>query len=136
MREKVGDDRLKRATHGLLRVLRPRHNEVSNMSQNAAAHSNSFPSGRPVVFRNATVLTIDPSLGMIDRGDVLVVDNRIAEVGRQLTAPRRSDCPPLPPGWRSPGAVASSPGSRCLSWGPVARSDRWQYRRPGCLELA
>jgi hypothetical protein len=42
--------------HRLLRVLRPRHNEVSNMSQNAA-HSNSFPSGRPVVFRNATVLT-------------------------------------------------------------------------------
>jgi len=56
------------------------------MSQNAA-HSNSFPSGRPVVFRNATVLTIDPSLGMIERGDVLVVDNRIAEVGRQINAP-------------------------------------------------
>src|SRR5438270_10862482 len=72
---------------GLLRVLRPRHNEVSNMSQNAAAHSNSFPSGRPVVFRNATVLTIDPSLGMIERGDVLVFDNRIAEVRRHLTAP-------------------------------------------------
>src|SRR3989440_2620072 len=71
----------------LLRVLRPRHNEVSNMSQNAPIHSNSFPSGRPVVFRNANVLTIDPSLGMIERGDVLVVDNRIAEVGRQLNAP-------------------------------------------------
>ncbi|HLL79532.1 MAG TPA: amidohydrolase family protein, partial [Ktedonobacteraceae bacterium] len=54
---------------------------------NAAEHGNSFPSGRPVVFRNATVLTIDPSLGMIERGDVLVVDRRIAEVGRQLTAP-------------------------------------------------
>src|SRR5947209_18507579 len=71
----------------LLRVLRPQHNEVNNMSQNAAVHSNSFPSGRPVVFRNATVLTIDPSLGMIERGDVLVVDNRIAEVGRQINAP-------------------------------------------------
>src|SRR5438105_12869212 len=71
----------------LLLVLRPRHNEVSNMSQNAAEQSNSFPSGRPVVFRNATVLTIDPSLGMIERGDVLVVDNRIAEVGPQLTVP-------------------------------------------------
>src|SRR6267154_641415 len=57
------------------------------MSQNAPEHSNSFPSGRPVVFRNATVLTIDPSLGMIERSDVLVVDNRIAEVGRQLTVP-------------------------------------------------
>src|SRR2546422_3105166 len=70
-----------------MRVLRPQHNEVSNMSQNAAAHSTSFPSGRPVVFRNATVLTIDPALGTIERGDVLVVDSRIAEVGRQLTAP-------------------------------------------------
>src|SRR3954465_4629677 len=57
------------------------------MSQNAAVNSNSFPSGRPGVFRNATVLTIDPSLGMIERGDALVVDNRTAQVGRQLTAP-------------------------------------------------
>ncbi len=57
------------------------------MSQNAAGDSNSFPSGRPVVFRNATVLTIDPTLGMIESGDVLVVDNRIAEVGRQLVVP-------------------------------------------------
>src|SRR5438067_11187065 len=72
---------------GLLRVLRPQHNEVNNMSQNAPVHSNSFPSGRPVVFRNATVLTIDPSLGMIERGDVLVADNRIADVGRQHTVP-------------------------------------------------
>lgn len=40
-----------------LRLLQPGHNEVSNMSQNAVVNSNSFPSGRPVVFRNATVLT-------------------------------------------------------------------------------
>src|SRR6266699_3717444 len=78
---------IQRAMRGLLRVLRPQHNEVSNMSQNAPVHSNSFPSGRPVVFRNATVLTIDPALGTIERGDVLVVDNRIAEVGRQINAP-------------------------------------------------
>src|SRR5438105_5391761 len=71
----------------LLLVLRPRHNEVSNMSQNAAEQSNSFPSGRPVVFRNATVLTIDPSFGMIEGGDALVVDKRIAAVGRQLVVP-------------------------------------------------
>jgi 5-methylthioadenosine/S-adenosylhomocysteine deaminase len=67
--------------------MQPGHNEVSNMSQNAAVNNNSFPSGRPVVFRNATVLTIDPSLGMIESGDVLVVDNRIAAVGRQLVVP-------------------------------------------------
>jgi cytosine/adenosine deaminase-related metal-dependent hydrolase len=60
------------------------------MSQNAAVNSNSFPSGRPVVFRNATVLTIDPSLGMIESGDVLVVDSRITAVGRQLIVPENA----------------------------------------------
>ncbi len=57
------------------------------MSQNTAVNSNSFSSGRPVLFRNATVLTIDPSLGMIENGDVLVVDKHIAAVGRHLAAP-------------------------------------------------
>jgi 5-methylthioadenosine/S-adenosylhomocysteine deaminase len=57
------------------------------MSQISAADSQRFPPGRPVVFRNATVLTIDPSLGMIEGGDVLVVANRIATVGRQLVVP-------------------------------------------------
>ncbi len=57
------------------------------MSQISAASSNPFSSGRPVVFRNATVLTIDPTLGMIKNGDVLVVDNRIATVGHQLVVP-------------------------------------------------
>jgi 5-methylthioadenosine/S-adenosylhomocysteine deaminase len=57
------------------------------MSQVSATNGNSFIPGRPVVFRNATVLTIDPSLGLIEHGDVLVVDHRIAAVGRQLAAP-------------------------------------------------
>jgi len=57
------------------------------MSQISAADSNAFPAGRPVVFRNATVLTIDPALGMIEHGDVLVVANRIQAVGQQLVAP-------------------------------------------------
>ncbi|HLI06073.1 MAG TPA: amidohydrolase family protein [Ktedonobacteraceae bacterium] len=70
-----------------LRVPQPEDNEGSNVSQNAAVNSNTFPSGRPVVFRNATVLTIDPELGMVENGDVLVVDDRIAAVGHQLAAP-------------------------------------------------
>jgi len=57
------------------------------MSQNSAADSERFAPGRPVVFRNATVLTIDPASGVIEGGDVLVVDGRIATVGRQLVAP-------------------------------------------------
>ncbi len=56
------------------------------MSQ-ISADSHRFPPERPVVFRNATVLTIDPSLGMIEGGDVLVVANRIAAVGQQLVVP-------------------------------------------------
>lgn len=60
------------------------------MSQNSAANLHPFSPGRPVVFRNATVLTIDSSLGMIEGGDVLVVANRIEAVGRQLTVPDRT----------------------------------------------
>ena len=57
------------------------------MNQVSATHGDDFLPGRPVVFRNATVLTIDPSLGAIERGDVLVIDKRIAAVGRQLAVP-------------------------------------------------
>ena len=57
------------------------------MSQVSATNDDHFLPGRPVVFRNATVLTIDPSLGLIERGDVLVIDKRIAAVGRHLAVP-------------------------------------------------
>ena len=69
------------------RVRQPEHNEVSNMSPDAAVNSHLFPAGIPIVFRNATVLTIDPSLGVLEGCDVLVNKTRIASVGRQLTAP-------------------------------------------------
>src|ERR1700742_1443591 len=42
--------------------------------------------GRPVVFRDATVLTMDEA-GIIDGGDVLVVGESIAAVGRDLEVP-------------------------------------------------
>jgi 5-methylthioadenosine/S-adenosylhomocysteine deaminase len=57
------------------------------MSQNSAADSDRFSPGRPVVFRNATVLTIDPTSGIIYAGDVLVVAGRIAAVGHRLVVP-------------------------------------------------
>jgi 5-methylthioadenosine/S-adenosylhomocysteine deaminase len=60
------------------------------MSQNRAPTADDFTPGRPVVFRNATVLTIDPSLGVITEGDVLVVDKRVAAVGKGLTAPENA----------------------------------------------
>lgn len=57
------------------------------MSQISGADSDRFPAGRPVVFRNATVLTIDPSSGIVEGGDVLVVADQIAAVGHQLAVP-------------------------------------------------
>ncbi len=43
-------------------------------------------SGRPIVFRNAIVITVD-SAGVLDDADVLVVDDRIAAVGPRLEVP-------------------------------------------------
>jgi 5-methylthioadenosine/S-adenosylhomocysteine deaminase len=57
------------------------------MSQSRAPVADDFTPGRPVVFRNATILTIDPSIGVVSGGDVLVENGRIAAVGRQLTVP-------------------------------------------------
>jgi cytosine/adenosine deaminase-related metal-dependent hydrolase len=42
--------------------------------------------GRPVVFRNATVLTMD-SAGIVENGDVLVTGDTIAAVGPHLSVP-------------------------------------------------
>src|SRR5689334_24978037 len=42
--------------------------------------------GRPIVFRGATVLTMDDA-GVIDGGDVLVTGDAIAAVGRDLAVP-------------------------------------------------
>jgi len=43
--------------------------------------------GRPVVFRNGLVLTMDDAHTVLDGGDVLVVGDRIAQVGHHLVAP-------------------------------------------------
>ena len=42
--------------------------------------------GRPVVFRDATVLTMDEA-GVVEHGDVLVTGTTITEVGTGLTVP-------------------------------------------------
>jgi cytosine/adenosine deaminase-related metal-dependent hydrolase len=46
-----------------------------------------FTPGRPILFRNGTVLSMDPSIGVLDGGDVLVRGERIEQVGRALAAP-------------------------------------------------
>ena len=43
--------------------------------------------GRPVVFRGGTVLTMDDNHTVLVGGDVLVVGDRVAEVGAALTVP-------------------------------------------------
>ncbi len=43
--------------------------------------------GRPVVFRNGLVLTMDDAHTVLDGGDVLVVGDRIAQVGHHLAVP-------------------------------------------------
>ena len=45
-----------------------------------------FASGRSIVFRNATVITVDKT-GVILNGDVLVTGDTIAEVGTKLNVP-------------------------------------------------
>ena len=46
-----------------------------------------FAPGRPVVFRNAIVLTMDEGHHVVRGGDVLVTGERIAAVGHALEAP-------------------------------------------------
>jgi cytosine/adenosine deaminase-related metal-dependent hydrolase len=43
--------------------------------------------GQPIVFRNGIVVTMDDAHTVLPRGDVLVVDGRIAEVGQNVVAP-------------------------------------------------
>ena len=46
-----------------------------------------YPAGSAIVFRNGLVLTMDDRRTVLNRGDVLVVGDRIAEVGQNLAAP-------------------------------------------------
>lgn len=49
-------------------------------------HADEFVAGRPFVFRNATVITVD-SAGVLEDADVLVVGDEIAAVGPRLAVP-------------------------------------------------
>jgi cytosine/adenosine deaminase-related metal-dependent hydrolase len=48
---------------------------------------NDFQPGRPVLLRGGTVLPMDEARTVLTDTDVLVLDDRIAEVGRELVAP-------------------------------------------------
>src|SRR6478736_9302975 len=51
-----------------------------------APHADDFATGRPIAFRNATVITVD-SAGVLDHADVLVVGEKIEAVGPNLDVP-------------------------------------------------
>ena len=77
-----------------------------------APRADEFGSGRPVVFRNAIVVTVD-SPGIIWDGDVLVSGQRIEAVGTAL---------PVPPGTlRSTRAAGSSPPGSSTPTGTCGR---------------
>jgi cytosine/adenosine deaminase-related metal-dependent hydrolase len=48
--------------------------------------ADDFAPGRPIVFRNATVITVD-SAGVLDNADVLVMGDAIEAVGPRLEVP-------------------------------------------------
>jgi cytosine/adenosine deaminase-related metal-dependent hydrolase len=52
----------------------------------APAGAPAFDAGRPLVFRSATVVTVD-SAGVLENADVLVIDDLIAAVGHRLEVP-------------------------------------------------
>ncbi|HVL61518.1 MAG TPA: amidohydrolase family protein [Microbacterium sp.] len=56
------------------------------MSEAVRPRPEDFTPGRPVVFRNGTVITVD-SAGVLEGADVLLVDDTIAAVGTQLDVP-------------------------------------------------
>jgi cytosine/adenosine deaminase-related metal-dependent hydrolase len=53
----------------------------------SATTTSTFDTGRPVVFRGGTVLTMDAGRTVLSGADVLVVGDAIADVGHQLAVP-------------------------------------------------
>ncbi len=60
---------------------------------------------RPILFRNATVLSMDPTIGVLDGGDVLVRGERVERVGKDLPAPDDAQVVDATGGILMPGMV-------------------------------
>src|SRR6266700_2890015 len=90
-----------------------------------------FGPGRPVVFRNATVLTMDPSSGVLRDGDVLVTDQRIAAVGTGLAVPDGTAEIDASGGILMPGmvdALQEVPGRFVLAYGNLLGAP-WEWSK-------
>ena len=57
------------------------------MTDGRAPAENEVPPGRPLVFRNATILAMDDAHTIEDDADLLVVGERIAAIGQHLAVP-------------------------------------------------
>jgi 5-methylthioadenosine/S-adenosylhomocysteine deaminase len=69
--------------------------------------------GRPLVFRNATVLTMDDGHRVLDGADVLVDGERIAAVGPALEVPAGTAEIDASGGIVMPGMIASPAAMTC-----------------------
>ena len=61
--------------------------DTSPVAASGPAPEHAPASGRPVVFRHATVLTMDDRRNLLTDTDVLVVGERVAEIGPALATP-------------------------------------------------
>jgi 5-methylthioadenosine/S-adenosylhomocysteine deaminase len=57
------------------------------MSNNVNSKGESLEHGRPIVFRNGIVVTMDSSHRVLKNADVLIVDGVIKEIGTKIAAP-------------------------------------------------
>ena len=60
--------------------------DSASLSASPSPSPSDFAPGRPIVFRNATVLTMDAA-GVLEDTDLLVRDDRIAAIGPRLEVP-------------------------------------------------
>ncbi len=64
-----------------------------------------FAHGRPILFRNATVLSMDPAIGVLNGGDVVVRGQDIEQVGCELPVPQDATVIDASGGILMPGMV-------------------------------
>jgi imidazolonepropionase-like amidohydrolase len=77
--------------------------------------------GRPLVFRNATVISVDPTIGTVVGTDVLVVDELIAAIGQKLTVPEGTVKVDASGGILMPGMIDTCTRPPCADSAPTGR---------------
>jgi cytosine/adenosine deaminase-related metal-dependent hydrolase len=78
---------------------------MADLPREARVAGEDLTTGRPVVFRNATVLTMDDARQVLNDADVLVAGERIASVGHGLQVPEDALEIPAAGGILMPGMI-------------------------------